>query len=221
MDNKDGDKEIPTPAEIAAENKGEDEVSGNQGDESKKSEEAQIEADLEAKRKQVEQLKETAQELTGQVRDLREEKRNFGSASNETTTTANPEPPVGASDGPAPSVLKEALDIFYGQNPEFKPENDVGNVKYNELNEHYKRLRPGSSVSEVVNTLSYINKTFISPPATAPTEEPPVPGIGDTTTEPTQGNKKDKMTRKLNKFEVAAAKTYPGGEQEYRKALKK
>jgi hypothetical protein len=215
-----GDKETETPAdapkvEDAAEKKGEGTQDDGQSLEQAKKVEEEVDKKLKEKQTQLEQLNQSVNDETEKLRALREERRDLGYKpmdNNETDPTDDVEP--------GDDAKKAAIDIFFTYHPEYRPENDPGNKLYGELDRHFKRLRPGTNVSEVVDTLEYIHKTFIKKDEAKPAEEAkPDVSIGDTSSDPTPKNKTSALTRKLNKDEAEAAKFFPGGEDAYRKKL--
>ena len=219
-ENTTDDKETKTPAdsskEDVAENKGEGTPPKNQGDDTTKSTEEDLDKRIKEKTGQVAQLEETANDLTKDVQDLRTEKRDLGAPPTED------KPDDTAPDkGADKKVIDEALNIFYQSNPEFSPENDVGNVKYNQLDKHFRRLKPGSTVSEVFETLNYIKDTYFKKPEETKPDEDNKPDIGDTTSDPAPVKQNSALTRKLNKHEQAASQHFPGGEKAYREELAK
>lgn len=209
-----GDKETETPADAtekkpvdAAEKKGD----GIKDDEQHLEQAKKIDEELKTKKTQLEQLQQSVKDETERLRALREERRdsNYQPIDNE---MAGEEEPVEAD-------KKAALQIFYNYHPEYRPENDPGNKKFGELNQHFKRLKSGTGVSEVVDTLEYIHKTFLTKESLAEEKPKSDATIGDTTSVPTQTKKISALTRPLNKFEQDAAKYFPGGETAYRKKL--
>ena len=211
LEEKNDDKEIDTPAEPSSEDVADKKDEDKKPDEQQAEDPKEVDDKITEKSKQLEQLKEATDEETVKLTQLRKERRSLGE--DKPTETDNKEPVE-----PTVDVKKEALNIFYKNFPDFSPENDIGNEKFNELNKHFKYLRPGLSVAEVYDSLIYVKDNHMTPPA--PVEDESKDGdIGSTESVPAKTNQNSALTRKLNRHEANAAKFYPGGEKEYRQFL--
>ena len=180
-------------------------------DESKDSD---IDQKAEEKRKQLEQLQQSVEEENEKLRKLREERRTLGNSDD----TSKNDSTEDYFDEDTQQNKKEAMSIWYRMHPEYSPENDYNNLKFNELNKHFKRLNSGSSVSEILETIDYAHTHFMQKDGQKDTKEDIVEdsGIGDTVSKPQDVDKPSILTRKLNKYELEAARVFPGGEQAYR-----
>ena len=180
--------------------------------------EKEIEERIKTKSTQLEQLEESTKIESEKLKAIRDEKRALG----QSITPQEIVDQGNSSEEATEDTKKTALRIFTKTHPEYAAENDPGLVKFKELNSHFLRYRVGSTIEQVIDDLEYIHKNHMAPKTTTTSVVTPPDGDpGNTSSVTTQTKQSSALSRKLNKYEQAAANSYPGGEKLYREHLAK
>lgn len=129
-------------------------------------------------------------------------------------------------DGNSLKANKEkALRIFQEKHPEYKSENDIGNTKFDPLNDTARELiKAGMSTDEILGKLEFTHRgLYPNKPDTDGSDiEVADPGIGVTDSIPRQKQPPkegevtiERLKQQANEHDKKAAAHYPGGEEKY------
>lgn len=178
---------------------------------------SQIDQDIAKKKEILDNIKKGIDEGLGELATIRAEKRQLGKASEKAEDDFSS---VSDEIEPDMNVKKSALDIFYRYHPEYSPKNDIAGVKFNELNKHFMRLKSGTKVNEVVDTLEYIHENFTKQETKKSQDREDHPGIGNTTgvqevVDDDEEKLAEKIKVKASEVQKQAASMYGKGEKEY------
>jgi len=156
---------------------------------------SQIDAEIEKAKQELENLKKAKEEELSEVSKLRAEKRTLVSTNDNYS-----------EEEPGEETQKEALNIFCRFHPEYLPENDPANEKFKELEKHFRRLKSGVSVAEVVDTLEYIHENLIPKEKPNTDKEEVAPqGIGSTKSVPPKSE--DSLERLAKSLQAKATQS--------------